>query len=106
MTFQTAPYRTILYIQYISYTAIHINTIPSPVTHAHSWINTVPSPVIHDHTFQLASPPNTLHLSSMSYPADYDGDDPPHSYMLLMTVMMKMTVMMNLDVEESGTMEI
>jgi hypothetical protein len=73
----TAPYSTILYILYLSYTAIHINTIPSPVIHAHSWINTVPIPVIHAHNFQLASPSNTPNLSSMSYPADYDGDDPP-----------------------------
>jgi hypothetical protein len=55
-------YRIILSILFLSYTSIHINTIPSSA---------------HGHTFQLASPPNTLHLSSMSYPADYDGDDPP-----------------------------
>jgi hypothetical protein len=41
----------------------------------------------------------------MSYPDGYDGDDPPTLYMLLMTVMMKMTVMMNLDVAESVTLE-
>jgi hypothetical protein len=41
-----------------------------------SWINTVTSPVIHDHTSQLASPPNTPHLSRMSYPDvyGYNGD--------------------------------
>jgi hypothetical protein len=40
-------------------------------------INIIPSPVIHVHTFQLASPPNTPHLCSMSYPAGYNGDAPP-----------------------------
>jgi hypothetical protein len=59
-------------------------------------------------------PPNIPHLSSMSYPAGYDGGDPPpHSYMLIMTVRMKMnvaesgimTVAMKLGVVESGTME-
>jgi hypothetical protein len=63
MTPHTAPYHIILSILFLSYTAMHINTIPSPVVYAH--------------TFQLASPPNTPHLSSMSYPADYNGDDPP-----------------------------
>jgi hypothetical protein len=38
-----------------------------------SWIHNSP---VHAHTFQLSSPPNTSHLSSMSYPADY-GDNPP-----------------------------
>jgi hypothetical protein len=56
-------HRTVLSILFLFYTAIHINNIPIPVVHAH--------------TFQLASPPNTPNLSSMSYPADYDGDDPP-----------------------------
>jgi hypothetical protein len=36
-----------------------------------SWINTVTSPVIHNHTFELASPPNTPHLSNMNYPDVY-----------------------------------
>jgi hypothetical protein len=67
MTPHTAPYCIILSILFLSYRAIHINIIPSPVANAH--------------TFQLTSPPNTPHLSSMSYPADYDGDDPPpHIY--------------------------
>jgi hypothetical protein len=63
MTPHIALYRIILSILFLSYTAIHINNIPSPVGDAH--------------TFQLVSPPNTPHASSMSYPADYDGDDPP-----------------------------
>jgi hypothetical protein len=66
MTPHTAPCRTVLYILFISYTSIHINTIPSQVVHAH--------------TFQLASPHNTPQLSSMSYPAAYDGDAPPFIY--------------------------
>jgi hypothetical protein len=55
----------------------------------------------------------------MSYQAEYDGDGPPNSYMLIVTVMMKMTVVesesesepgimtviMKLDVVESGTMK-
>jgi hypothetical protein len=61
----TTPYRLIISILFLSYTAIHINTISSPVVHAH--------------TFQLARPLNTLHLSIMSYPADY-GDAPPFMY--------------------------
>jgi hypothetical protein len=48
----------------------------------------------------------------MSYLADYE-DDPPHSFVLIMTVMKKMTavelgiitVMINLTVVELGTME-
>jgi hypothetical protein len=49
----------------------------------------------------------------MSYPADYGDDPPPHSFALIMTVMMKITVvesvimpvMMKLTVVESGMVE-
>jgi hypothetical protein len=81
MKSHTTPYRTVLSILFISHTSIHITTIPSPAIHAH--------------TFQLSIPPTNTHLSNMGYPAGYDGDDPPpHLYILLMKVMMKMTVTM------------
>jgi hypothetical protein len=94
----TTPYRIIISIIYLYYIAIHINSIPSPV---------------HAQTFQLASPHNTPHVSIMTYPADYGDDPPPHSFVLIMTVMMKvnvvewviMTVVMTLTGVESGTME-
>jgi hypothetical protein len=58
----TIPYRIILSIIFLSYTAIHVNNIRIPV---------------HSHTLQLASPPNASHLSSMTYPTVYRDDPPP-----------------------------
>jgi hypothetical protein len=93
----TTPYCIILSILFLSYTAIHINNIPSPV---------------HAHTFQLASPPpKTSQLSSTSIQLIMGM--PPHSFVLILTAMMKptvvesgiMTVMTKLTVVESGTME-